>query len=1069
MHIRLGLLALTALSIPLLGCLDETTEGLAIQATTTLYQGHVDGSAFVTAPVDPTDGGGTTKLYVVGMKVELRAKDALGDTVLDETFTEEGGAFSLDFAHESDKSELELYLKFIAETSDGMIRVRQRFLGVKTTRNENFMKDTPIVVPAASPSVDSHLGEIALDATNTKPHLLHWANRARSFVTSELGSRSPLPTDPNDPLDIMVPPIGFNGNNATSFFVPDIRVLDIATLIGSGVLVAVIPAFMTVVAYVNMEFSDQDAIYIAEVQESDETVFHEFGHYLMWHAQGKKWLDPLEASFSSHSFITNGGNTKIVWTEGFANGFAYIVDSWAAMDDLVGESDSDIWTPSVPGLYGTPSCGGGAGATCNDQGVSHGFFSEYYVGTILYDLWDGPSSFYSGPNNTAPGVPIPTDYDDGGSDATELTFRQIMDPILDTKNTSQNSLVDNIVDYHARIFNRHSQSAITDLFTFNNIRNLHTDAQNAYLMWDLLNSDSISAQRAIEVELYDVNLTSSTGTQIETLAVDVTRLVGTRDDFNVSSTAVGDVAETLHDDLVVAGLPALGAATLSFNRRLQNNGWRSAANAYGGAAPGLPTVETDFAVTLAEGMHLSAIDRGRIMIGEPTTGQRATVTVADGATLTLGGGPGGAFPQAEFPGGPMVSKGKLFIHAGSKLVIERGGTLEIQMGSEILIDGTDAELIIRGDLVIRPGATFTWTATNGGMVTFDLEDRGKEPNVTMDPGSTIKVHEVPFRILDNTYVRPTDGTAREVIIENGARGMFGANAYFDMSSATVTLDHSIIEALGTAKHLGIVLNGNGHLIDDMRFSGGTRCLQETQYATTPLAVTDSTFTGCAVGIEASNRPVGLSNSTISGGTTGLLTTNNPDVGVTNSTISNNAIGWHLVDHGSGTFALTNSVVSGNGRGMLVEPAALWGSGFVVVHDSDLLGNNVGLESNDAEVKLESNTEVAQSTTGVRMIGPFAELIAADTIFRGNATSVELDGARKPVFDRTNSFYPQNNFAAGVALSGTIADTQVCVLAPTIKVTSDRWFIWAGAWIAQLMTTAPYSITTTGGCPVSLVN
>jgi hypothetical protein len=1069
MQTRLALLAVFALSAVHSGCLEHENEGVSTQSVTTSYSGHVDGAAFVDAAVDPNDGGGTTKLYVVGMKVELLAKDALGDTVLDEDFTEEGGAFSLDFAHDSTKSELELYLKFTAETSDGMIRVRQRFLGVKTTRNESFLKDTPIVVQATSPSVDSHQGEIELDVTNTKPHLLHWAGRARTFVTVELGRRSPLPTDPNDPLDIMVPPFGFNGNNASSFFVPDIRVLDIATLIASGVLIAVIPLFVTVVAYVNMEFSDQDAIYIAEAREFDGTVFHEFGHYLMWHAQGKKWLDPLRASFSSHSLVTNGGNTKIVWTEGFANGFEYIMNSWSAMDDLVGASDSDIWTPSVPALYGTPSCGGGAGSTCNDQGVSHGYFAEYYVGTILYDLWDGPDTFYSGPNNAPPALDNPTDYDDGGVDGTQLTFLQIMDPILDTKNSPQFSLVDNIVDYHGRIFDRHSESAITDLFTFNNIRNLHTDAQTAYLQFDLLNSDAISAQRSIEVELYDVNLTTSTGTQIEDFTIDVTRLVGTRDDFNVSSNAVGDVSETLRDDLLIAGLPAFGAATLSFNKRLQTYGWRTVANAYGAAVSGLPTIETDYAVTLAEGMHLSAIDRGRIVIGEPNTNQHATVTVADGATLTLGGGFGGAFPQEEYPGGPMVSKGKLFIHAGSKLVIERGGTLEFLRGGEIVIDGPGAELIVRGDLVIRSGATFTWTATNGGMVTFDLEDLGGEPNLTMDIGSTFKVHEVPFQILDHTYVRPTEVTALQVVLENGARGKFGQDAYFDMSSTTVTLDDSVIESLDGAKHLGIVMNGNGHMIDSMEFIGGTRCLHETRFASSTLLVTDSTFTNCSVGIEANNRPVGLSTSTITGGTIGLLTTNNPDVGVTNSTISGTTIGWHLVDHGSGTFALTDSTVSGSGRGVLVEPAAVWGTGSVIVHDSDLLGNGVGLESNGERVKFETNSEVRENTTGVRMIGGTAVLIAADTMFRGNTTSVALDGAGKPALDRNNQFYPTTTVTPGVALSGSIVDTQPCVVASTIKVTSDDWFVWAGAWVAQSMTLAPYAITTTNVCAVTLVN
>lgn len=1068
MQARLTFLAIAAtLSALQPGCHDEPIEATRIQGVTTSYSGIVKGNAYVDAPAV---AGGTTKLYVVGMKVELHAKgegDALAEGV-----TEEGGRFAINFQHDSDRNELELYLKFVSTTEDGMIRVRKRVLGVKSTRNDEYLKDTPIVVASSSPSVDNDQGEIALDADKTKAHLLHWANRARLFATTELGAESPLPTDPNDPLDIMVPPFGANGSNAPSYFVPDTRVPEIVTLITSGVLVFTIPVGVAVLAYVKAEFSDQDALYIAEGMETDETVFHEFGHYLLWHAQGKKWLNPLKASFASHSYNTNSSNTKIAWTEGFANGFEHIVNSWSSRDDLVGARDDNARTPETPGINGNPTCGAGAGATCNDQGVSHGYFSEFYIESILYDLWDGPSNLDSGPNNSLPVVAA--DYDDDGVDGTELTFLDLMRPILDTKNGNQASLVDNIVDYYGRLFDLHPERTIKDLFAFDNIRNLHEDAASDYLLRDLLNTDSISAPRSIEVELYSLdaswNLIASTGTKVEQITVDVTRLVGSRDDFNLSSLAVGVVSNTLHDDLVLSGTPALGVATLSFNRNTLGYGFRFANNAYGAPLSGLPTVEPELAVTFAPGMHLEAIDGARVMIGEPVTGQHSTVTVAAGATLTLGGGPGGANPQPEYPGGPMVSKGKLYVHAGSKLIIERGATLEFEKGGEIVLEGPDAELIIRGTLAIRPGATFQWSAINGGMVTFDLASSGGAPNLVMDLGSTFLVHEVPFKIADLTYVRPTDGASREVIMENGAIGWFGTNAYFDVSKATVTLTGSSIQALH-GKHLGVILNGNAHTIADMDFSGGARCLYEKLAAGTPLTITDSTFTGCGVGIEVGNRSVGLDHVTITGGTTGLLTTNTRDVGIANSTLSGNTIGWHLVQHGTGTFSLGNTDVIGNGRGVFVDGGNSQLLGTVIVSDSTLAGNGVGLESKDEKVRFQNNADVSNNNIGVRMVGAFAVVIANATTFTGNNISIQLDAAGTPDLDGINGFYPRNVITLGVALSGTIANTQACVMAPTIKVTSDVWFTSAGVgfWLPNSMTTAPYTVTTTGGCVVTLVN
>lgn len=1060
----------------LLGCQDRVHESVREMAVSTFYSGTVSGNASVDIPNTP-------RLYLVGMKVELRMKDALGDTVLSEGATGEGGRFELAFGHDSDKDEIELYLKFIAETEDGMIRVRKRFAGVKSTREEDVLKDTPIVVESTSASLASELGDVVLDASETKPQLLHWANRARAFVKAELGGESPLPTDPGDPLDIQVPPLGFNGNSAPSFFIPSSTVTKLVNVVNALVTAGllVVPAgFLLISAYVNAEFSDQDALNIAENMElQEETVFHEFGHYLMWHAQGKKWLNPLQASFAQHSERTNASNSKIAWTEGFANGFERIVDSWSWQDDQERATDSNTLAPDAPGAFGVPTCGAGAGPTCNSQAVSHGFFSEYYVAMILYDLWDGSNNLFSGPNSVGPGVA--SDHDDAGSDGIELAFIDILRPVLDTKNSSQGSLVDDIVDYHDRLFALHSERAITDLFTLNNIRNLHTSANpptlGNFVIGDLLNTDAISFQRDVEVELYDYDsntqtIVSSRGTQVERFTVDVPLLRGMFNEFNFSSNNAGVVTGELHDDLVISGAPAIGPATLTFNHS-GRYGWQSANNIYGAALSNAVTVEPQFDVTLATGMHLTAIDRGTIVIGEPLTGQRSTVTVAAGATLTLGGGLGGAFPEPEFPGGPQVSKGKLFIQPGSKLVIERGGTLEIKQGAEIVIEGPSAELIIRGDLVIRPGATFQWAGINGGMLTFDLENLGGAPNLTMDPDSTIKVNETAFTIAADSYVRPTDGAGREIILEHSARGRFGRNAYLDVSKAHLVLDDSVIESATGERHLGVILNGGTHVIDEMEIRDGNQCIRDS-IPGAPLTITNSVLTNCGVAIDVTFRSVGLLNVTITGSGIALRTKQSPQVGVSNSLLSGTQIGWHLIQHGSGPSGLSNTTVSG-GVGVLVDGATggTAGAGSVRLLHSVVTASGVGLKSLGQRVRLQAGTRVENNTVGVQMVGAGAVLdlgLQSASSFSGNGISIQLDQAGVPVLDGGNLFFPRGPLQPGLTLAGTIADSTPCAGSKTITVTSDLWHLWnavAGVWLPQLMTTSPYNVTSTIGCVYTL--
>ena len=1006
------------------------------------YNGTVSGFATVLIDGDP--------LAIEGMTVELYKKTEPLPMMLATGATGAGGAFALEYEDEDPTETIELYLNFVAQTEDGMIRVRARDVLGKHTRFETLFQDDPIIVEPNEEdeeSVITDLGEISLDRNEAKPQLLHWANRARKFVTDELGEGpSPLPhDDPSKPLDIMDSPIP--GDKDGGFFIPALwhdelipaAVAILTVLTGAPPGPLLIAAFALIV---NDEMSDQDCIYLAktvDAQTSDDGVYHEFGHYFMWHAQEGDWLNPLEASFANHSVEWNAANPKIAWTEGWADAFGSMVDSWSAADDGEGAND-DTRNVDDEGAERLILCNGG-GSGCSQQAVTHGFWSEHFIASALYDLWDAPN-------------------DDGGEDVIELSFAELAGPILGSKG----DVVSDIVDYHNRLIDldlpaaaelseqRALDRALTELFTLedgpNKVRNLSTDlASPAHAFGDLLNTDAISFSREIEVQTFkekDDDTLKEANKDEATFTVDVPVLSGPDDTFNVSSMGSGDFEEVLLDDLTITGTMGIGAAQLHINFR-ERRGWQSGSNSYGVPTAAFVAGERNFAVTLAGNMDVEVIDQGQILIGQDSTHRTADVTLEAGATLTLGGGPGGANPSPEFPGGPLVSKGMLYIDDDSSLVIERDATLVIKRGAEIVVDGS--ELIIRGDLVVEDGATFQWTAINGGMVTFDLPDLAGEPNVIMAKNSTIKIHETAFTIAPFSYVRPTPSDAtgpRTIIIEHGSIGYFDEEAYLDTTGTFLTLTDSTIEANDGDKHKGVRLDNNLHLIEGMTFTGGTLCIEELGSAAgagDPLTISDSTFGGCTTAIQVDNRSLVLDLVTIDDGTTGVAAFGVADVTVGFSEIT------QQTEHG-----------------LRMEQSA-----SAAVIESTFRWNNVGIEITDgAGLRLEDAT-ITQNSVGVRATdgatvnAGYVGSVGSFTHFDRNSVGIQLQDAGFPVLAGDNAF----SEASGVgvrSISGTVDDGGACGAA-TIIVDADVWNDKVGAvWNTVSLTFSPYSITSNaGGC------
>jgi hypothetical protein len=1082
------------------------------------FTGTVTGTAAVTITSTRT-----FTLKIVGMKVKLMRKDFLADTEIAKTVTTEGGLFELPFAEQDGAASWDLYVKFVAENEEASVRVRKRFVGTKETREEDYKKSDPIRVPA-NQHTEKDLGTVFLDAGETKPQLFHWANRARQFVEAELGA-DVFPSGNAGTIDILQMPTGFGGG--TSFFFPGgyqslliLWLTELNTVLGSTPVLELLPGIaqligplvgieLAIVIYVNTQFSDRDAMYIGDNAQYDEnTVFHEFGHFLMWHLQNESWANPIEASFSTHGFSYNAANSKIAWTEGFANGFAMIVDTWSQADDgemfFYGTSNYEDRAAFAPELRTWCMTTGG----CGVQGLTHGYVSEWYVGTAMYDLWDGP-------DRLPPASPS-TSWDDSaamlGIDDLQLSFSRLMQPLLNNQGTGgfhcpstdvictavapigsdpdqESFLILDAVEYHAALVDLDSfnDSAITDIFHRNGILNLVPDSQLTPPTRDWLNTDKLSFVRTILTPAFvstSPDLLESKGVNLQTFTVSISELSSPNDDFGFGGDTAGETTGVLSDDLVVGGAAVLGGSTFFLNGTTFF-GFQNAGNSYSQPLGVRPLLEPTFEVTVTEGTVIDAHDGGTIRLGDVTQGRTAELIFEAGSTLVLGGGRTGNFlereriPDGAFMAlGPMVSKGKLILERHSRVVIERGATLVIDQGAEISL-GQNTELVIRGELDIRPDATLWYNSWQGGRIIFDLPDRDGEPNFTMASSGRIVLNEVTFEIASYSYVRPTDIFGPEIIIEHNATGQFGAEAYLDVGRARFELDESTIEASEGVPHAGLLLRGGTHSIALSTISGGAPCIHDHMEAgAASLVMDEMTFTGCETSIEVIDLSVVLTDSSVSSCSVGI-DVDSGSATVANSDISSCGIGIAAVMSAGGVSVSDGSITGSIDAGVDAVGHVNAPLSGVMLRNVTLAGNGVGARAHaNTRLRAESS-RITHNGSGFRLSsGAILDISNnAANEFHYNAKSVELYFSDVPRLNNGgNAFYPQQDTPQvdGLMISGTTGESALPTCAGAnrnLAASTNTWnhsFNAVFGWMVSTMNLGPYDFKDSSGCPYTLV-
>lgn len=108
--------------------------------------------------------------------------------------------------------------------------------------------------------------------------------------------------------------------------------------------------------------------------DNEATMYHEFGHFLMWNIQNKNFITVYSDPFQNGHSWNRENTPELAWTEGWADAHEMIMDAAHWWEDQE---------------YGFNENGLTYEARLNWPRINNGIWAEYYVATAIYDLWDG--------------------------------------------------------------------------------------------------------------------------------------------------------------------------------------------------------------------------------------------------------------------------------------------------------------------------------------------------------------------------------------------------------------------------------------------------------------------------------------------------------------------------------------------------------------------------------------------------------------------------------------------------------------------------------------------------------
>lgn len=617
----------------------------------------------------------------------------------------------------------------------------------------------------------------------------------------------------------------------------------------------------------NLHFSMNMVDDIVNLRWGVENVYyHEFGHFFMFGIVGdNNWTKPSGIS-SAHTVTDNNFSDNMTMSEGTASGFSYIIDEMTA-SETDGESGISRWT-----FLGNPI--NFHGRVQLDADLNTPFLSEEIIARIMLDMWDGTG------NNAAFGNPIgaaPVDqrryFDDlnngnGPQDNIELSFNTILSPFWENVGN-----INDLPTYFDRLVEKVSCSGKKDLrrLWLHNFSN-HLAGGNPMAGVNpddfmFLNTDVISEPRSVTYVGNEIQNRQviSTNTINQTFTADVSEFNITNDVINVAE-PLSSFTIQLSDDLLIENGNSLelnSGSDMDFGVAVND--------------PSIPVPVPNTSPINSVGIYtvcsdlVRVADNGILQLGEdPTSPRIAQVSFSSGSVLDLGGN--------------ISNPSTLRVNDNSILTIEEGATLQIGPGTEVILDGPNAVLEIRGRLELLPGATFAPEGgTNGqGYVLFNIAGVSNQ-ETALDHIAVSNNSAMVFEAANN------NSKVLEVAGDNLWIDPNGTNFTFTLRTAKAVMHHN------TLLNLGCQTTFDGAIVEKHPTAGHYTgvYLWDLDYRHT---LKNSLFKDASEGLHF----VGL------GGNSFLVSTENQ--------FSNNYNG--LTVRGGGFYANTNIASNNNGYGIL---------------------------------------------------------------------------------------------------------------------------------------------------------
>lgn len=489
---------------------------------------------------------------------------------------------------------------------------------------------------------------------------------------------------------------------------------------------------------------DEPPAYIRE-----GTIFHEFGHYLFGHLYGNlNWA----SAGGTHSRLINNRNSQLTMSEGVANGFAGIMDemTW----NILGQSSNERLYHQRPFFRNDGT----------NVRLNHPFLSEHYLASVMLDLWDGTQNYITY-NDINPDGP---EFMDFGVDNFEMSFKDICRPFWEHKG-SVNS-IEEYFDYLVENASCNQKNSIARIFQFNSEDIELATITNA-ADFPVFNTDEI--YRAIDFNVTGFKMKNNGDLKQRTTNFIHSRsfqtLTGENNSYNVTR------FEQIHNSTInwyrnIGDVSLTDNLTVLDNATLQIHG-NQTPRFYNNIPPSTTYNQYNehLNVNLCQGTLLTIGNEGNLEIGSISPYRTANLFIKNGSVLDLR------------PGSTLL------INNNSKLTIEPGATLIIHPGAQIILNGPNAVLHIKGKIILEQNADFNPVAGANGFGQLIVENHTGEFQIESKGNN---------KIIIDPITKPTINTQYNLIVI-GEKGLHTGETYqiseFRINNANVLIkDNSLI-------------------------------------------------------------------------------------------------------------------------------------------------------------------------------------------------------------------------------------------------------------------------------------